>query len=163
MPTTAPTEVPPEWLPWVLGLLLLTISVLGGVVGYLFKLYNRRVVQHEKQNLTKDADHTAERNHWLEEKAAWDAEREAEHARLALGYETKARELAESYIKQSALDRTQHLQREDQTRKDAQEMVDRVTRDGAAAANKMADILQKMHDRFQGGRPSRRPGPAQGG
>lgn len=164
MPTTdVPTNIPPGWVPWIVGGLIFVIVTLAGVIAYLFKLYNRRVVSHDKQRRELEAAHALERNRWIEERAAWDAEREAETLQLRLDYETKHRELAEGYIKQSAHDRAQHLLREEQIRKDGGELMEKMQDRAAVSTQAMVDLLQKIHQRFLGGRRARTsPGDREG-
>lgn len=138
---------------WIIGALAAVVVALAGVIAYLFRLYNRRIVQHEKQRREVDASHTLERNRWIEDKAAWDAEREAEHAQLALTYEQKHRAITEQYISLSNRERDGHLEREEQIRKDNGELMDKIAAQAHAATQSMAELLQKMHDRFTlGGR-----------
>lgn len=142
---------------WFVGALVIAITTLSGVVVYLFKLVLSQRDNHDKNRQSAELLHAEERNKWLEEKAAWDAEREAEHASLALNYETKAKELAEGYNKALSEERAAHLTREELIRKEGAELVERMSAEAAKAAGKMADLLQKFHERFVGG-PRRRGG-----
>lgn len=145
-----PTEIPGS-VPWVIGILIAVVLALAGVIAYLFKLNNSRTLEHEKQRREVDLAHAAEREKWTEERASWDTERDAENARLALTYEQKHRELAESYIELAQRDRTDHLAREEQIRRDNGDLMEKVAAQANAASASMVTLLQKMHERFQGG------------
>ena len=136
---------------WIIGVLIAVVLALVGVIVYLYKRGDARALDFEKQRLELEKTQTAERAKWGEERSAWDAERDADHARLQLSYETKHREIAEGYIKQSAHDRAEHLLRESEIRKDATELIDRMSTKAAEAADKMADLLHKIHERFLAG------------
>lgn len=147
-----PNDVPTGSVPWIIGSLAAVVVVLAGVIAYLFRLYNRRIAQHDKQRRESDALHASERGQWIEERAGWEAAKREELAKLELEYVKREKEVTEGYIKQSAHDREQHLAREEQIRRDATALVEKMSQDAAAASTKMADLLQKMHDRFLGGR-----------
>jgi hypothetical protein len=152
MPTNVPSDIPASAIPWIIGALVATILALSGVVAYLFKLYNRRTVSGEKQRELLVSAHNAERVAWLEEKATWDTEREAERERERAHYEEKHRELAEKYIEQGRLDREAHLGREEQIRREHADMMEKLAKSQSESATAMAALLQKMHDRFLGGK-----------
>jgi hypothetical protein len=146
-------DVPtPGSFPWIISGLVAALSALSGVVAYLFKLYNKRTIAHEKQRQLADADHATERRTWIEEKSAWDAEREAERERDRADYETKHREVIERYDLIAREEREAHYQREETIRQEHAEMLERL----AAAENKRSaaevELLQKMHERLSGGR-----------
>lgn len=163
MPTDVPNNIPAGWVPWIVGTLIVVVIALAGVIVYMFKLYNRRVVSHDKQRRELEAQHALERNRWIEERAAWDAERESETLQMRLDYETKHKELAEAYIKQSAHDRSEHLAREEQIRKDSGLLIEKMQERAAVASQATADLLQKIHQRFLGGRRARTsPGDREG-
>lgn len=145
-----PTAAAPDWIGWVIGSLIFVIVTLSGVIIYLFKLYLQRSRVNEKINREREDRHGEERAKWLEEKAAWDAEREAEHATLALSYETRAKELAQEYIRQGAHDREQALAREEQIRVYNAELHEKIAEKNEMSRTMMVELLQKIQMRITG-------------
>lgn len=146
-----PTDVPGS-VPWIIGVLIAVILALVGVIVYLFKLNNTRTLDFERQRREVDLAHAAEREKWTEEKSAWDAEREAEHAQLLHTYEQKHREIAEQYIETSMRDRADHIAREKQTRDDFGELLEKLAAKGESSSAAMVELLHKLQDRLLGGR-----------
>lgn len=149
---------------WVLGILVGTIVVLATVViPYLFKLFVKRTNAHEKQRAELVAAHTKERETWLEEKAVWDAEREAERETDRALYEQKHREVVVHYDTLFREDHLRYEQREDAIRKEHAVAMERFYREQAEHMERSAQaeqrrsaselaLLEKMHNRLSGGR-----------
>lgn len=149
---------------WVLGILVAAIVTLaGGVVPYLFRLFVRRTNVHEKQRAELVAAHTKERETWIEEKAVWDAEREAERETERATHEQKHREIVVHYDTLFREDHLRYEQREDAIRKEHALAMDRFYKEQAEMmertwqheSHKSASelvLLEKMHARLSGRR-----------
>jgi len=149
---------------WVLGILVGAIVILAGaVVPYLFKLFVRRTNVHEKQRAELVAAHTKEREAWIQEKAVWDSEREAERETDRADYEQKHREVVAHYDTLYREDRLRYEQREDAIRKEHATAMERFYREQAEQQERSAQaearrsaselqLLEKMHNRLSGGR-----------
>lgn len=153
METTGATSVS----PWQITLLMAAVATLGGVVAYLFRLYNKRIIRTENDRRAQDRSQAEERKAWSEERAAWDHEREAESERLRADYEEKHRELLERYMEAGRLDREINRAHEDLVRKEFAELMEQVAKQASVASAELTTLLHKMHDRFLGG-PRRRGG-----
>lgn len=134
---TPPTD--PAIPTSLVALLLLGISILGGVIAYLFNYYNKR-----------DKGHAMEREAWAKEREAWAVERVVErerfnHARAELRaeYETRYREDYRQLLEQ------QRQHEEEGRRADADRM-ETIERTAAEANAKVAQVLEKIYDRYIG-------------
>lgn len=135
---TMPTEpaLPTSLVP----LLVLGITALAGVIGYLFVFYSKR-----------DDKHTKEREEWALERERWAVERERwERARTEIRaeYDARYRDDAERVY------REQREYEETSRRADADRM-ESIARIAAEANTKVAAALDKFYDIYIG--PRRRP------
>lgn len=134
--------------PWFVTLLVATIGVLSGVVGYLFRLYNKRVTITEKSLRDKDREMGEERGAFSVERASWTTQRETLRAEL----EEKLRTEADNYASLLLRDRDANREHEDAMRTEFAELMEGISakqgeRDAAALA-----VMHKLYDRFVGPR-----------
>lgn len=130
---TPPTD--PAIPTSLVALLLLGISILGGVIAYLFNYYNKR-----------DKGHATEREAWAKEREAWAVERERHnHARAELKAEYETR-----YREDYRLLWEQQRQHEDEGRRADADRMETIERTAAEANAKLALVLEKIYDRYIG-------------
>lgn len=141
--SSAEPAIPTSLIP----LLVLGITVLAGVISYLFLFYNKRDKEHAKER----KEWAAERDVWAAERERWAVERERwERMRTELRaeYDARYRDDAER------LYREQREYEEDSRRSDADRM-ESIAKIAAEANTKVAAALDKFYDIYIG--PRRRP------
>ena len=143
-----------------LGLLLTAITVLAGVIGYLFKL----LISKSKEQVTSEAAIGEERKAWAVERQKLASDAALERQKLAAEYEIKELELKAEYEKRhrevierydsiARADSARMLAHEDQVRKEFADIVENVSTEIEKANAATAAVLQKFYDRFVGPRP----------
>lgn len=137
---------------WVLGILVAAILALASVVAFLFRLYHRRTLSHEKQRREQEQLHTQEREKWIEKEAAWDAEREAERATERANYQEMHREVVERYEKLARDDREAHYKREEQASAEHAAQLERIAQAEAKRSHSEMELLEKLGNRITGRR-----------
>jgi hypothetical protein len=122
-------------------LLVVAITALAGVVGYLWRYYSKRDEVHGKER----EEWHAERERWAVERERWDRVR----AELRADYEARYRE----DYRQLLEDQRKH--EEDSKRADADRMesIERIT---AEANAKVAVVLERIYERYIGPGPRKR-------
>jgi hypothetical protein len=116
--------------PTLIGLLITAISVLAGVVVYLYRDGRRLQRQVNK-----------ERSEW-----------KVERAQLARDFEEKLRLAAEDYAGEVVRLGESHDAREAQTRGEFTEVVEQISAEAEKSAEVIRAVLQKFLDRFIGPR-----------
>lgn len=134
--------------PWTLiGALILAISVLAGVVGYLFRIYIGRNKEVEKSLVDKEQAMAKER-----------IDHATEIERMKTEYERKHKEVAEAYATELAEERDTMRLREDALRKDFGDRMERIANEAAETARTQIEVLNKLYERFVGPRRGRTGG-----
>lgn len=116
--------------PTLIGVLMVAVSVLAGVVVYLYRDGRRLQRQVNK------------------ERAEWKVER----AGLAGDFEQKLRLAAEDYANEVVRLGDTHAEREKQTRHEFTEVVEQISAEAEKSADVIRAVLQKFLDRFIGPR-----------
>jgi hypothetical protein len=143
----------------IAGLLITAVSVLAGVIAYLFKLY---IAQSKEKNAT-DISMAKERESWAQERLklvgdhALERQRimkeaEVQEAALRADYEKRHREVIERYDGIARADSKRMLDHEDEVRKDFADIMERVSGEHTKANESLVAMLHKFYERFVGPR-----------
>lgn len=132
-------------------LLIIAVTALAGVIGYLFQFYSKRMAQAAAdQRVEADKQHQ-ERVSWALERARMEATMQAASNALRAEYEAKHRILAEQHAKALGDLFDASREHEDQARREYLENIESVSQKAAEANTKVAAVLDKFYERYVGG------------
>lgn len=134
------------------GALIIAVTALAGVVGFLFRLYLARNKEVETLTTSKDKEMAKERADWAVERQRIDNELEIKEAKIRAEYEQKFRELIQRYDDISRRDSESNRKHEDQVRKEFADIMERVASEGGKSSQALVQMLQKFYDRMVGPR-----------
>lgn len=127
--------------PYLIAILLTAVAALAGTVAYLFK-----------HHTTKQDEAAKERLAWALERQKFDTAREDYEAALRLEYETKHRVILEDHIKMMTALHDDAREHEDLVRREFAQLMETVAARAASSQDKVAQVLDKMYDRYVGPR-----------
>lgn len=132
---------PPPGSPFEVTLLILAVTVLGGVVAFLFMFYARRMDNAAKERRELELAHAKEREHWAIERQKLDAYRLENRAE----YDHKAAELMRTMY-------TELREAADTMRREYTANIEVVSREASEASDRLGIVLDKISTRLLGRR-----------
>jgi len=142
------TEVPTP-------VLIAAIVSLCSVIGYLFRLYDKRLAHERQVSSEAEAERALERTAWAVERAKLEMERERITEELRANYEEKFRDLLERYDEAAGRERAANRAHEDAQRKEYAEVMETVAAKAGEASQATVEMLNKFLDRFAAPRARR--------
>lgn len=142
----AASVAPPE--VWQYGVIGVMAFVFAGVIVYLFKLYNGRMVTSLEERRKDTAAMEIERKDWAVERAGWEEDKE----KLRADFERRLREHVEMMAREYRAERETNRAHEDQVRKEFADMLEGISNEAAKSSTALVQMLDKFYERFVGPR-----------
>lgn len=128
--------------------LFLAITVLAGVIAYLFRHYTQRLKEIEKARDEHDCKIAEERACWAEERAKLSASREQIETELRLEFESKHRQALQDHVTTIRQIFEAARENENAARRDYAANMEFISRTAAEANDRIGMILDRFYDRL---------------
>ncbi len=129
-------------------MLIAAIVALVGAIAYLFKHYQSKISDLEKERRVESAEVALERKGFIHERAQHEDVQEKFESQLRAEYEVKHRLLLENQVKMMAQMHDAAREHEANARRDFALNMEMVADKAAEASNKIAAVLDKFYDRY---------------
>jgi ATPase subunit of ABC transporter with duplicated ATPase domains len=132
--------------------LIIAVTALAGVVGFLFKHYQGKLAEVEKDRRDREAQQAQERAAWALERTRLEREQENFELRVRAEFEAKHRAMLDNQVKMTSEIHEAAREQETTSRREFAATMEMVADKSTEASEKVAAVLDKFLDRFVTGR-----------
>jgi len=132
--------------------LIIAVTALSGVVAYLFKHYQNKLSEMEKDRREREAQQVQERAAWAQERVRLEKEQETFEIRVRGEFEGKHKLVLEHQVKMVTDLHEAAREHETASRREFATTMEMVADKSTEASEKVAAVLDKFLDRFVTGR-----------